>query len=367
MSLGEITNIIQRYPLLTEVLNSVHDIVLILDSERDIVYFNKKFEEFADNFNLKAQLGVKPGTAFNCIHALDERVECGDTSFCRYCGANKSITESKKGVKSLNECRIAAMHGHAFNLSVSASPLELEGQKLTLYSIIDISAESRRQMLEKIFFHDVNNIVNGMGMIIDMMTDSKNSNDIEEFEHSLDMLKITMTSLKNEINAQHIVSLAEKDELMVHPENVSINKIIKEVVGFIQTTMCNSSVEIDTVLAEPEPLLYTDPVLLKRVLLNTLKNACEASSAGEKVSIGYRNIKDHVLIYVNNPTVMSDKVKSSVFKRSFSTKGQGRGIGTYSMRMLIDRYLKGKIYFTSEEGEGTTFFIKLSVSSQDLL
>jgi len=48
-----------------------------------------------------------------------------------------------------------------------------------------------------------------------------------------------------------------------------------------------------------------------------------------------------------------------VFQRSFSTKGKGRGLGTYSIKLLTERYLKGTASFTSTETDGTTFQISL--------
>ena len=50
-----------------------------------------------------------------------------------------------------------------------------------------------------------------------------------------------------------------------------------------------------------------------------------------------------------------------IFKRSFSTKGKGRGLGTYSVRLLAENYLKGKAGFISNEKEGTIFFVDLPV------
>ena len=38
---------------------------------------------------------------------------------------------------------------------------------------------------------------------------------------------------------------------------------------------------------------------------------------------------------------MPDEVKAQIFERSFSTKGRGRGIGTYSIKLLTERYLEG--------------------------
>jgi sensor histidine kinase regulating citrate/malate metabolism len=67
-----------------------------------------------------------------------------------------------------------------------------------------------------------------------------------------------------------------------------------------------------------------------------------------------------VELWVNNPTFMPRDVQLQVFKRSFSTKGAGRGIGTYSMRLLASRYLGGTVDFTTSEADGTTFRVRLS-------
>jgi signal transduction histidine kinase len=57
---------------------------------------------------------------------------------------------------------------------------------------------------------------------------------------------------------------------------------------------------------------------------------------------------------------MAEEVQLQIFQRSFSTKASsGRGIGTHSMKLLGERYLGGRVEFTSRDGEGTTFRITL--------
>jgi signal transduction histidine kinase len=50
-----------------------------------------------------------------------------------------------------------------------------------------------------------------------------------------------------------------------------------------------------------------------------------------------------------------------VFQRSFSTKGTGRGLGTYSIKLLTERYLGGRVWFESAEGHGTTFHAEFDI------
>jgi signal transduction histidine kinase len=53
---------------------------------------------------------------------------------------------------------------------------------------------------------------------------------------------------------------------------------------------------------------------------------------------------------------MPERVQLQVFQRSFTTKGgTGRGLGTHSMKLIGERYLKGKVSFASREPDGTTF------------
>jgi sensor histidine kinase regulating citrate/malate metabolism len=56
---------------------------------------------------------------------------------------------------------------------------------------------------------------------------------------------------------------------------------------------------------------------------------------------------------------MPRDVQLQVFQRSFSTKGPGRGIGTYSIRLLVSRYLHGTVDFESSKEQGTTFRVHL--------
>ena len=50
-----------------------------------------------------------------------------------------------------------------------------------------------------------------------------------------------------------------------------------------------------------------------------------------------------------------------IFQRSFSTKGEGRGLGTYSMKLLTERYLGGRVSFTTSADEGTIFKVALPI------
>ena len=103
--------------------------------------------------------------------------------------------------------------------------------------------------------------------------------------------------------------------------------------------------------------VVTDPTILKRILVNLAKNALEAIGVGATVTIWAERAGEEVMFAVRNPGTLPEEVRHQLFHRSFSTKGDGRGIGTYSVKLLGERYLRGRVEFRSGDAEGTVFMI----------
>jgi sensor histidine kinase regulating citrate/malate metabolism len=90
-----------------------------------------------------------------------------------------------------------------------------------------------------------------------------------------------------------------------------------------------------------------------------VKNGLEASAEDETVRLSCLSSKTGIEFLVHNPHFMPRHVQLQVFQRSFSTKGKNRGLGTYSMKLLGEQYLRGKVSFTSYPEGGTTFKVWL--------
>lgn len=164
--------------------------------------------------------------------------------------------------------------------------------------------------------------------------------------------------LVEQIREQRDLILAEKNELKFSTKPLQSLDLLSQVVAHFAN---HEAFRHRRILIDPkaENLVFTsNQQLLHRVLGNMLKNALEASGDRDTVWLGSRYQDGQVEFWVNNPGVIPREVQLQIFQRSFSTKGNGRGLGTYSMKLLTERYLQGSISFTVSEEKGTTFFAR---------
>ena len=349
--------IVDISPMVRTMLAAIPDIVLVLNKRRQIVFANETCLKMFGMSQLSEVLGKRTGELLGCVHATETPGGCGTTEFCQTCGAARAILTTLHGLEDVQECRISLANGDALDLRVWTSPLSLDGQKFCVFTLNDISNEKRRSALEHIFFHDVLNtvgLVTGYTHLIECYP-ANTSDYIDDLGHAAQRLV-------NEIQGQRQLVMAESGELRPTFKAVEVNALLSQIEKDYARHVLSSERHLRLDLPEQSVSLLTDAALLGRVIGNMVKNALEACEVGDTVTVSYTTTADRITFSVHNPTVMPRTVQLQVFNRSFSTKGVGRGLGTYSMKMLTERYLHGSVRFTSAEGEGTTFYAEYPLS-----
>jgi signal transduction histidine kinase len=339
------------FSLLRQMLDAVPDIFLVLNAQRQIVFANKTLLDWLGLNPGDFTYGLRPGEALACVHASESEGGCGTTEFCRTCGAVQVILSSLRGTAAVQEYRITRTDGTALDFQVSASPLNLEGQVFSMFALKDISAEKRRDTLERIFFHDVLNTAGALMGFAEILMEAAPA----ELNMLTDRIYKLSKQIADEIIAQQEITSAENNELVVHLAEVDALRLLQEVAESYSQHEAASGKQI---LVDPRSqavTLTSDVTLLRRVIGNMLKNALEASEPGQTVFLRCEQQGSEVVFEVRNSTFMPRNVQLQVFQRSFSTKGRGRGLGSYSMKLLSERYLKGRISFTTSQEEGTCF------------
>ena len=148
---------------------------------------------------------------------------------------------------------------------------------------------------------------------------------------------------------------AENNELVVRPTKVNALALLRQVTDLYAEHKVTKDRHIRVDRHAKSIEIISDAVLLGRVIGNMTRNALEASPPGADVTLGCKVVEKDIQFWVHNSTFMPRDVQLQVFQRSFSTKGHDRGLGTYSIKLLSERYLHGSVSFTTSRKEGTTF------------
>lgn len=334
--------------------------VAVLNRPRQIVLANEKFSRLAGK-PLESLIGLRPGEALDCVHAGLNEAGCGTSRFCRYCGAVQAIVRSQRADSAVEECRLIRNSGagdSALDLRVWATPVNF-GEPYTVFALLDISDEKRRAVLERIFFHDLLNVVSGLSGLLELEADGGFRQEDELWTLTRELVR----ELLEQVQAGRDLAAAERGELNVRPANIDAERFLLRLRNRYCFTGIAAGKQI-TVAPVAEPiLLRSDEILLGRVLGNLLKNALEASRRGETVTLSVSSGPAGVTFSVHNPASIPEDVQVQLFQRSFSTKeGPGRGIGLYSVKLLAERYLGGTVAFHSSREEGTTFAVTLPLA-----
>jgi signal transduction histidine kinase len=238
-------------------------------------------------------------------------------------------------------------------LRVWARPLQIGSEQFTFFAMLNIAEEKRRQFLERIFLHDILNTATALRGFSKLLTAGM----VKEALREQYILRLHGLSdrIVEEIESHQQLVAAENGELKPEFQSISSATILQGLyASYDRDDLLNGrKLALDAEAATVQ--FESDPVLLQRVIGNMIKNAIEASAPGETVIVGCCQAPGKVAFWVQNPTYMPENIRLQVFNRSFSTKGRGRGLGTYSMKFLTERYLGGSIAFTSSEKDGTRF------------
>ncbi|MFC0875579.1 sensor histidine kinase [Saccharicrinis sp. FJH2] len=357
-------NSLENFENLKDLLSNLSYIIFILNEKKEIVFSNEKLLSKFKVINNQKIVDGTPGEIFACIHVNQGPAGCGSSKYCRYCSVINSILDTHAAnVPNTREARVIVNNNgieEQLDLEITAIPFRFAGHDYTIFSAQDITDKKRKEILERTFFHDIINMAGSLDGIMELMEEMN----CQEKDRLLVIAKRISNTLIDEISAQSEISKAEHNELKVNPENEKINTLIQEAIENIGHHHVADEKIITYKPTLPDQFIITDKVLFNRVLINMIKNALEASNSNETIRINLSKSNNKFNVTVNNKKFMPIHIQQQVFQRSFSTKGSGRGIGTYSMKLLGERYLKGSVSFISTQENGTTFSFSVPKSIQ---
>ena len=143
-------------------------------------------------------------------------------------------------------------------------------------------------------------------------------------------------------------------------EKIELTSLMKSIYDLFKQ---RSDVSITLKVDEGEFYTLGDINHFRRVLNNLVTNAIQAIPEDKDGVVEmklWRNSDYHVIQITDNGVGIKEEQHSFIFKPNFTTKNSGTGLGLAISKKIIEQ-MEGKIYFESEYGQGTVFWVEVPV------
>ncbi len=357
----ELAEVWLNNPLLSEMLKNFGALIFIVNKRREIVASNFAFLAFV-NGDIKEIVGLRPGEVLHCVHHNDNPEGCGTSAACRTCGfaIALSLADIADRPKTPMECYLSYKVGSitaSDEFAVDVSPLSIGNTPFYLATLQSISERKRNALYERRFFHDLRNSVATTAMAAEAIAmEPTGDNDgmlqtiISKAGTSLRIIERfrTVTSVE-----KNLYKSFEKSFSLKEMWNGILSRFSRDAIGKRQV-ICN----------DLDKNMRSDSVVLSIVLEVAFENALDFSPVNSTITLSSRRENNEIVVSIHNEGAIPELASQRIFERYYTTKsGECYGMGTYIMRLLTERALRGTVRFESSERTGTTFYVHVPLKT----
>jgi two-component system sensor histidine kinase VicK len=164
------------------------------------------------------------------------------------------------------------------------------------------------------------------------------------------------------------VSRLELGVFEVHPVLIDPIKLINKVLDEVKSSILKKEIKLETLFGKKLPKISLDKNVMNIVLENILSNAVKYTPERGSIKVSLeRGKKDLLFTVADNgcgiPKADQEHVFAKLYRAANVRDGgsDGIGLGLYLAKNLTEK-TGGKLYFTSEENKGSTFYISIPLS-----
>lgn len=218
--------------------------------------------------------------------------------------------------------------------------------------------------------HDIRTPINGIIGMVEV--GDHYSDNIEKQADCREKIKGASNTLLELVNEVLDMSKLESGEIVLEEVGFNINKLSDETIVMLEELAKERNIQIvEEEKRITHPYLIGSPTHVKRVLMNVLSNAIKYNRDNGFIYVSYKelnsNHSDHTLIEFtcrDTGIGMSKEFQNKIFEPfaqehiGSRSKYVGTGLGMPIAKSLVEK-MGGTLEFTSQEGEGSQFVIRI--------
>lgn len=333
---------------LEAVFNSIHDSVMMLDEENNILLINPAM---CSAFGLDEESSIgKP--VLDVIQHPDLRALL----------AGNGDTEDP-----LHHHEVSFPDGRVASAQLTAIP-DI-GYAVTMQDITYLKEIDRvRNEVVHTVSHDLRSPLTSVIGYTELISRAGSLN-----EHQQDFLKRIQDSV------QHITALINdlldlgsiEAGLDIRREWVQLDGLLRYTLDMLQGQIKAKRIKVQMNIPPALPALRANPVRLRQVLDNVVGNAIKYSHDDGEVTISIQAEGDQLIVQVtdNGPGIPIQD-QSHIFDKFYRGRNlynqEGSGLGLAIVKSIVDAH-QGRVWVESTVGQGSSFFIVLPINSPLIL
>jgi len=165
---------------------------------------------------------------------------------------------------------------------------------------------------------------------------------------------------------------AESGKMRIEPRCIALGELVQQTVAMLRPMADEKKIALEVGLDQRLPLVHADPDRVLEVLINLVDNAIKFTPTEGSVMVQASMVEaDPGYVYISVSDTgrgIGPEAKALIFERlyqdpdSVDNNRSGLGLGLFICREIV-RLHEGRIWVSSELGQGTTFTFTLPVYS----
>jgi len=332
------------------------DGIIITDTEAKIIYVNPKWE-LLTGYKLSEVQGKNPN--------IFKSGKTHDHVFAEMWNALKNNKEFYT-----DELVNKRKDGTEYSTELAIAPVTESGKTLYFVGVsTDITKRKEVDRMKSEFIslasHQLRTPLSAMRWFLEMLLDGDAGELNPEQRDYISNVYQANSNMIELVNALLNVSRIESGRIIIDPIPTDLAELIKSVVNETKVKYTVKKQSIVVSIHHGLPKINLDPKLIRHVFLNLITNAIKYSPERGEIHIFVSKNDKEVLVQVSDTGFgIPEAEKSKVFQKFYRGSNivkyeiEGTGLGLYLAKAIIESS-KGRIWFESEEGKGTSFWFSL--------
>lgn len=290
-----------------------------------------------------------------------------------------SLIESKPrsaSAKAVGDTALLEITEDNFNQYLATEPKALIAIMKTLSSRIRNDLEVMATDLRKlsIFAHDIKNCLSPLALTEFYLHELAEQSEGTQVEHkprqSTEVLKKNkevISDTKNNLDTLTNFSLNQAKRIKIDhiKKKTPILPLIEKTIKGISMHKHLAGKKVNVVKSNDVSEGMLNSLDIERALQNLIINAGYVTPENGTIEVAVKTNDNELLFSVADKGCgISDEVKPFLFKDPITTKADGNGFGLLSCKEIIEVYHKGRFWYDSKVGQGTTFYFTIPLQAK---